>query len=92
MLSSNIYLRTGDSHSIIDMQGNRVNQSKNISIGEHVWIGQSVIVTKGVKVPSNSIIGAGSVVTKSFEESNVVLAGNPAFVRKRNVCWKRERI
>ncbi len=50
----------------------------SIEIGDNVWIGANTIVLPGVKIGSNSIIAAGSVVTKSFTESNIVIAGNPA--------------
>lgn len=48
-----------------------------IIIGNDVWIGTRVIILPGVCIGSHSIIGAGSVVTKSFPEYSVI-AGNPA--------------
>ncbi len=53
MFSANIVFRTGDSHSIINSDGQRINASKSICIGNHVWIGNTVIVNKGVKVSDN---------------------------------------
>lgn len=32
----------------------------------------------GVSIPDNTIVAAGSVVTKSFEKSNIIIGGNPA--------------
>lgn len=92
LLSANITMRTGDSHSITDLNGNRINPSKSISIDNHVWIGNSVTILKGVSVRTNSIIGTGSVVTKSPEEVNCVLVGNPATVKKRDVNWDKARL
>ena len=91
LFSSNIHIRTGDSHSILDMNQIRINPSQNVYIGNHVWIGQSVIILKGVCLPDNSIVGAGAVVTKQFTENNVVVAGNPARCVKRNINWTYER-
>lgn len=92
MFSTDVVFRTGDSHSIIDEQGKRVNNSKNIIIGNHVWFGNKVIITKGVRIQANSIVGTGSVVTRQFDREGVVLAGNPAKVIKENINWLRERI
>lgn len=92
MFSANIEMRTSDAHSIINSVGKRINASENILIGAHCWIGNTVIILKGVEIQPHSIIGAGSVVTKKFDEGGVVIAGNPAHVIKENIDWLRERI
>jgi maltose O-acetyltransferase len=51
----------------------------DIVIGDHVWIGANAIVLPGVRIGENSVIGAGSVVTKSIP-SNSIAVGNPARV------------
>ena len=51
-----------------------------------------MILLKGVKIEGHSIIGSGSVVTKSFGETNVVIAGNPAKIVKKDIDWRCERI
>lgn len=51
----------------------------SIHIGEHVWLGGNVVVMPGVTVGDNSVIGAGSVVTKPIP-SGVIAAGNPCRV------------
>lgn len=50
-----------------------------VSIGNAVWIGDSVIVLPGVEIGNGAVIGAGSVVTKSIP-AFAVAAGNPARV------------
>ena len=52
-----------------------------ITIGNNVWLGGGVIVCPGVTISDNSVIGAGSVVTKDIP-ANVVAAGNPCKVIK----------
>lgn len=92
LFSSDIQLRTGDSHSVLDLQGRRINASKDIVIGDHVWVGTKAFCSKGAKVASHSIIGACALVTKAFEEPNCTLAGVPAKIVKRGVDWSIRRI
>lgn len=47
-----------------------------ISIGDNVWLGGGVIVCPGVTIGANSVVGAGSVVTRDVP-SNTFAAGNP---------------
>ena len=48
-----------------------------ITIGDHCFLGNNVIVLSNTTIGSNTIIGAGSVVTQDIPD-NVVCAGNPA--------------
>lgn len=52
-----------------------------VCIEDNVWLGAGVIVLKGVTIGKNSVIAAGSVVTKTIP-ANVVAAGSPAKVIK----------
>ena len=54
---------------------------KPIVIGNRVWIGIGVTICPGVSIGDNSIIAAGSVVTKDVPP-NVIAGGNPAKVLK----------
>ncbi|MGT2826790.1 sugar O-acetyltransferase [Streptococcus himalayensis] len=55
---------------------------KPITIGDNFWAGGEVTILPGVSLGNNVVVGAGSVVTKSFGD-NVVLAGNPVRVVKK---------
>ncbi|MBR0425490.1 MAG: acyltransferase [Clostridia bacterium] len=92
LFSSQVVIRNGDSHSVLDSDGNRINPSKDVVIGDHVWVGYRALLNKGVRIPPNSIVGTGAVVTKPFTEPNVAIAGNPARIVKENVTWQNERI
>ncbi len=92
LFSSEIVFRTGDSHSVLDMEGNRINPSADIKIDDHVWFGHRSMVNKGVHIAPNNIVGTACLVTKSIEESNVAIAGVPAKIVKTGVNWCSERI
>jgi len=62
----------------VDENGNAyiVTKTKQVTIGSNVWIGGGVVILPGVEIGDNTVIGAGSVVTKSIP-ANVVAYGNP---------------
>lgn len=90
MISNGIVFRNSDSHSILNINGNRINSAQDIHIGNHCWIGLKSIILKGTKIPDNTIIGAGSLCNKKFEENNTIIAGVPAKIVKSNVNWDRK--
>lgn len=91
MFSNDIMIYCSDTHSILDSNNKIANIGKFIKIGNHVWCGQGVKICKNVEIKENSVIGWGSIVTKSFDKSNVVIAGNPARIVKENINWDRRR-
>lgn len=80
MIASNAYITDSDWHDIY----NRISIGKTapIKIEDNVWIGDSVIVCKGVTIGENSIVGAGAVVVDDIP-ANCVAAGNPAKIVKK---------
>ena len=68
-----------------------------VHIGENVWVGAGAVILPGVSIGNDSVIGAGSVVTKDIP-ANVVAVGNPCRVlrkigeRDREYYYKNLRI
>lgn len=72
---ANTVISDGDWHQ----DDPRSGRPKPIIIHDNVWLGLNTIVLKGVTIGENSVIGAGSVVTKDIPP-NVIAAGNPCSV------------
>lgn len=92
MFAHSTQIRSTDSHSIVDLEGNRLNPAKDVVIGPHCWIGLQCIILKGTAIPGHCVVAAGSVCSKVYQEQNCVIAGNPAKVVKRDVDWDRKFI
>ena len=75
-----------DFHSL-EYDGKNKSDDNTITIGNHVWIGSNTTIYKGVIIPDECVVAANSVVKGQFEEKNVLIAGNPAKIIKRNVIW-----
>lgn len=62
---------------------NRYLKSGPIVIGDNCWLAANTVILPEVKLGPHTIVAAGAVVTKSFEDGNQVLAGVPAKVVKK---------
>lgn len=65
----------------VKQRNSGLEYAKPITVGNNVWFGGNVIVLPGVTIGDNTIIGAGSVVTKDIP-ANVIAVGNPCKVIK----------
>lgn len=91
LFSFGIFMRTADPHLLYDCETKeRINSSRSILIGDHVWIGQNALVLKGTQVGSGSIIGGDTVLSGKQIASNVAVCGNPGKVVRRNVFFSSE--
>lgn len=74
-IAQNVGIITAN-HNLNDLD--RHAEPQPVRIGERCWIGMNSVILPGVALGPHTIVGAGSVVTKSFAEGHCVIAGNPA--------------
>lgn len=66
-------------------------EARPVTLGEKCWVGMNSMILPGVTLGDNTIVGAGSVVTKSFPEGHCVIAGNPAKLIRKLKSEENER-
>jgi len=92
MIASKVQVRTEDSHAIFDVEsGTRINPSRNVAIGQHVWLAEDALILSGSRIGSGSTIAARAVV-KGVIPNNCIAAGVPSKIIKRNTAWERPNI
>lgn len=76
-IGPNVQLLTATHPLDADLRRDKWESAEPISIGDNVWLGGGVIVCPGVTIGANTVVGAGSVVTRDLPP-DVVSVGNPA--------------
>ena len=79
MFGPNVILATAGHPILPELRTQAYQYNMPVHIGKNCWLGAGVIVLPGVTIGDNTVIGAGSVVTKDIP-SNVVAVGNPCRV------------
>lgn len=79
MFAPNVTITTGTHPIHPILRSKKAQYNLPVHIGNNVWIGAGVTILPGVKIGDNTVIGAGSVVTKDIP-ANVVAIGSPCKV------------
>ncbi len=79
----------GTGNTVLNSNNEITNIGHSVRIKNHVWLGKDVKIGKNTLISDNSIVGWGAVVTKKFTQNNIIIAGNPASVVKKDVNWDR---
>jgi acetyltransferase-like isoleucine patch superfamily enzyme len=92
LLGSDVTIYDSDFHDLHrDRRRGGTPRMAAVELSENVFVGDRVLILKGVNVGAHSVIGAGSVVTSSIPEG-VIAAGNPArVIRALNDVDMQER-
>jgi acetyltransferase-like isoleucine patch superfamily enzyme len=92
MFASGNDIRADDGHPIFDVNtGKRVNVSRSIRIGNHVWLGRLAVILGGAEIGDGSVIGYGSLVTGRIT-NNCVAVGTPARAVRYDIAWERPHL
>lgn len=82
LFAPNVILASGTHPIHPELRSRQAQYNLPIHIGNNVWIGANSVILPGVNIGDNSVIGAGSVVTKDIP-SNVIAVGNPCKVLRK---------
>ena len=97
MIGPNVTIATANHPIDPELRSRALQYNKDVWIGENAWIGAGAIIVPGVHIGRDTVIGAGSVVTKDIPD-HVVAVGNPCRVlreisdRDKEYFYKNERI
>ncbi len=87
VLGWRVNIRNFDGHYIVENGARKTNHG-SIIVGNHVWICAHSDILKGAKIGNDSVVGYGSLVTKPFLSSNILIGGRPASVLKESISWE----
>lgn len=79
MIGPNCVIATAGHPILPELREKQYQFNIPVHIGKNCWLGAGVLVMPGVTIGDNSVIGAGSVVTKDIP-ANVIAVGNPCRV------------
>ena len=79
MFGPNVTLATAGHPILPELREKGYQYNAPVHIGRNCWLGAGVIVLPGVSIGENTVVGAGSVVTKDLP-ANVIAVGTPARV------------
>lgn len=82
MIAPNVVIATGTHPICPELREKAYQYNLPVHIGNRVWVGAGAIILPGVTIGDDSVIGAGSVVTKDVP-SGVVAVGNPCRVLRK---------
>jgi acetyltransferase-like isoleucine patch superfamily enzyme len=83
-----VFIYDSDHHPIFNAEGDRINDAKEIVIGDNVWLGLKSTVMKGAQIGEGSVIGAHSLVAGNIPP-HAMVATAPARPVMKDISWHR---
>jgi acetyltransferase-like isoleucine patch superfamily enzyme len=84
MCGANVTITDTNWHALDwrDRLAGKPGDTAPVVIGEDVWLGMNAVVLKGVEIGRRTVVGAGSIVSRSLP-ADVIAAGQPAVVIRK---------
>lgn len=91
MIGRDVTIYDSDFHQILNEDGKPTNFSREVKVGNNVWLTNKIMVLKGVAIGDGSIVSAMTLVREDVPAHSLV-AGNPGRVIKDCIHWSRDSI
>ncbi|HBJ1647390.1 MULTISPECIES: hypothetical protein [Clostridium] len=92
MLGRNIVIYDSDYHQVLNDEGKMKNFSKDVIIGDHVWLTNQIMVLKGVTIGKGTLVSPYTVIRKDLPNQSMIVSSNSPRVISNNVYWSRDRV
>ena len=90
MISFQVDIRTSDAHGIFDRStGEWLNPPGDVTLEDHVWLSQGVIVSKNTRIQHGAMIGSRSYVQNCIIPADAMAVGAPCRVVREEIRWTR---
>ena len=86
--SFNEVIMDTDYHYIYDRNGVQTNISRPVYFGNNIWLACNCIILKGASIPSNTVVAAGSMISKVISEENTVISSQGKIL-KQDILWSQ---
>ena len=86
LIGWNVNVMDGDGHDIFK-DNQIINFSRNIEIGNDVWIASNVTVLKGTKITDGSIVACNTTISGDFNTGSCIISGTKGKIIKEGISW-----
>lgn len=89
LFAQDVTIRSTDGHKIYNMdKSERLNNSRDITIGNHAWLAKGCSILKGTVIGNDVVVATNAIVNKEINKDNCIIGGIPAKVLKEDIVWE----